>query len=323
MSYKRNFKHKKKAAEKKAGPDYSDLIGETDLSNKNVHVYLVKMPDFLAEEFADPRNRNQVIGRLRIPDPNDPRTSTDPSIAQPRIFLDKVSDADLPNQGTGSVEFNLNIQRKNPNIMVFSSNRKEQKDNVRIEGNVSVLCQARPKMDATYRAITRRRSKLANQPKHGILRMEDSERNAADRIALRPISMAETAKQREEKKKAKEDSRRHLDVPDEKWRESARASVFQAFEIKSHYSADELAQAIGEKTSRIRPIIGEVCSYNKSGPFSGKYELKDEFKTVSQRQQKERELEDYRLQQVEMARKRREKSAQDKDEQPAKKARQF
>lgn len=316
-------------------PDTSVPIGDTNLTHKDVSIYLVKMPHFLAEcfESKDPSKQNEVVARLRIP-----RFDSSPGASKnstARIFLDKVPtgnhgksrEAGVNGVDTEiSTEFALDILKdgEDPRMMVFSCNRTDDDVDMRMEGKVSFQCTARPKMDRAYRSLNKRRTLSSMQRTREMLRMDDSARKAVDREAIQPLSMTETAKQREERKQKKEDARRHLDVPDEKWREIARVAVFKAFEIQSHYSAEEIARVVEEPVSRLRSVITEVCAYNKSGPFAGRYELKDEFKTVSQRRQKERDLENYRLEQIEIAKKRREERADRErgEGPPSKKARQ-
>ena len=315
-------------------PDVSSRIGTTDLTNKNVQIYLLKLPSYLAKHFENPEDG--IVGRLRIPDgaahqdtheddKDDKDDKDEKKVPTPKIFINKrVTKESSSSQPEAAVtEFDMEYSTSASNMIVFSGSREGENDDMRVEGVVMHQCVAKPRMDEKYRSVNKNRTTAANKKDRFLLTMGERERLAAEREALKPMSMAETAKQREERKRQKEDARRHLDVPDAKWREYTKVAVFKAFEIQSHYTADELAKVVGEPTSRIRPIISEVCSYNKSGPFASRYELKDEFKTASQRQQKERDLEDHRLAQLELLRKRKEEQAEDDEDgmPPAKKAR--
>lgn len=341
-SWKKKSRQQQPAPSKEA--DTSPSIGETNLKHKNVQIYLVKMPAVLAKHFEPGAQirPNEIVGRLRIPRHKSGQAQGSRR-EPPRIFLDKVLTnlkgdtnkdprrgkdklVDGLDKGVIPKEYDVNFPASGTDrkVMVFSCNREGEDPDMRIEGKVSFQCTARPKLDRTYRDMNKRRTKLSMQKGRGLLRMEDNDRLAVDREAIQPMALAETSKQREARKQKKDDARRHLDVPDEKWRENARHAVFMAFDIKSHYSADELAAAVNEPLSRLRSVITEVCSYNKSGPFAQRHELKDEFKTVAQRRQKERDLEDYKQEQIEMARKRREERAErDREAPPSKKARQL
>lgn len=293
------------------------------------------MPNFLAEQFEDPARG--IVGRLRLPpsdkkDEQEKETTPEENKSKTgiRIFIDKP----LPSAATNlkppskhgptalttlaplgrranapspvTKEYELSLQNAAPSTIVFSSNSTGDKDGVAVEGRVAYKCQARPKLDSLYQGITMARSTVANKSTRGVKRLDERERKRVERASLRPTDHGESSKQREERKRAKEIARSHLDVPDDTWREAVRVGVFKAFEDRAYYTADELARAIDERTTRIRPIIAEVCAYNKSGPFSGKYELKDEFKTESQRRQKAAELESHKQAQLELARKRKE-----------------
>eukprot|EP00177_Eucheuma_denticulatum_P002794 GFKZ01005015.1.p1 GENE.GFKZ01005015.1~~GFKZ01005015.1.p1 ORF type:complete len:348 (-),score=52.60 GFKZ01005015.1:1174-2217(-) len=341
-SWKKKSRQQQPAPAKEA--DTSASIGETSLKHKNVEIYLVKMPTVLAKHFEPGAQirQNEIVGRLRIPQ-DEPRQGRGSLPNPPRIFLDKVmtnlksETNNDPRRGNEKLvdglgkdviprEYEINFPANGieTNFMVFSCNREGEDPDMRMEGKVSYHCTARPKLDRTYRDMNKRRTKMSLQKEREVQRLDDVDRLAADREAIQPMSLTETSKQRAERKQKKDDARRHLDMPDEKWRENARRAVFMAFEIKSHYSAEELAAVVNEPLSRLRSVITEVCSYNKSGPFAQRHELKDEFKTVAQRRQKERDVENYKQEQIEMARKRREERAErDREAPPAKKARQF
>lgn len=326
MSYRRGSSWKGKNRRNEPPPppvpDISDPIGEVNLANKDVKIYLVKMPQYLAQQFESRGpGQNEIVGRLRLPG-KDQKPKVDheeplgdgevrkPRKDGPRIFLDNARGTkDIQKQDI-LTEYELEFQHEDPKVMVFSQMRKTEKIDMKMEGVVNFLCSARPKFDDKFRSMNKRRTNLSLQKTRELKRLDDSARIAADREALKPMSMTETTKQREEKRRQKDEARRHLDVPDAKWREMARVDVFKAFEIQPHYTAEEVARVANEPLSRLRSVINEVCNYNKSGPFAGKYELKDEFKTVEQRKQKEQALEDYKLEQVELVKRRREERAE-------------
>lgn len=321
MSGKRFSKGKGRKAEKPPPKkfDPSELIGDVDLTNKDVQIYLVKMPDQLAQQFEDPSNG--VVGRLRIADQSTatPNPENPSEKQQSKIFVDKVVSKGGPKERqVVSTEYDVQLQRQNPNILIFSVNAEEKEDDARLEGFVSYQCQARPVMTDTYRKLNSARTYYMNKSSSKMLVMDSTQLKAAERVSLRPSAMMATAKEREEMRRAKENSRRHLDVPDEVWKENTRLHIFKAFEIQPYYTADELATTVGETATRIRPIIGEVCAYNKSGPSAGRYELKDEFKTVAQRQAKERELAEYQRAQAEATKKRKEERAEREKEDSSK-----
>lgn len=313
-------KKKKREVQTPAEPDTSAPIGHADLKHKDVSIYLVKMPTMLAEQFeVQPGDEKAVIGRLRIPS-NVPAGAK--SEDGPRILLDEVRATKTMPKKNVVTNYDLEFQQEDAKVMVFSQNRKGEDPDVRMEGKVSFHCLARPKLDAKYRGVSKRRTAESNTKNRAMILMEDSDRRAVDRDALEPLAMTETTKEREERKKKKEDARRHLDVPDEEYRENARIAVFKAFEIQAHYTAEELSRVTATPLPRLRSVISEVCAYNKSGPFAGRYDLKDEFKTLAQRQQKDREREVYEQEQLEMVKKRREDRAEkEKDLPPSKKSR--
>lgn len=341
MSSRRFGRGKGKRADRPVSKkfDPSPLIGDVDLSRKDFKLYLVKMPADLAKQFEDPSKG--VVGRMRFAEQKDGKkvvpvdtklrieTNDDPfqpgtqpldnpveklhQTPEGFIFVDKVVNPIEHGSDKMTRKYQLFLQHSNTDIAVFSGNVEGAEDDMRIEGVVKSQYHAQPVMTDAFRRLNKHRSQAMNKKTSVILPINEGEMRRADLFALRPNSMNETMKDREERKKQKEESRRHLDVPDEKWREGTRAHIFKAFEFQPYYTADELAQTIGETTTRIRPVITEVCQYNKSGPFAARYELKDEYKTVKQREQKEQALEDHRLAQLELQKKRKEERDRERE----------
>lgn len=296
--------HKSRQAREKPEeevPDTSTPIGYVDAENAKTQVYLVKMPNFLYEKFSKPVAEGAaqpVLGRLRIPAGAATGAEGEPA---PQLFIDGAN---------GPEAYNLRFNDNSPQIFVFSEAPKDAEPGLRVEGSVSYQCSAQPRMDARYRGVQRMRTQSAATKTRTTQFIDDDARRLADNNALQPNALVETTKQREDRKRSKEASRRHLDVPDAEWRELAKVAIFKAFELKPHYAAEQLAKDVEEPLSRLRSVINELCVYNKSGPFSGRYELKDEFKTAEQRAEKLRHVEEHRLKQLENARRRRDERAE-------------
>lgn len=287
--------------------DTSAPTGATNLDNAATEVYLVKMPDFLLDQFSDPNlepssSSSRPIGRLRIPEKG--------SDEMAKIFLDNPRPSKDPKAPPLSREYELHPRSETPKIVVFSGDPTEPEGSMRVEGRVSTMAVARPKLDEGYRRINRMRVHKAGTSQRETQHMDESGRLAAERRALRPISMMETSKEKEERRRKHEEKRRHMDVPEEVWNDTAKKMLFAAFEGQSYWSADALSKVLNEPLARLRPIINELCQYNKSGPFNGKYELKDEFKSVKQREMKEKEMEEYAEKQKELERKRKAERAE-------------
>lgn len=324
MSNRRSsWKKKKKNREPPppVEPDTSAAIGDTDLTHKNVKIYLVKLPDMLAQQFQrSPGDEKEIIGRLRIP--SGAAAGEPGTVQEPRIFLDKVRATKTMPKDNVVTEYDIEFKEEETKVMVFSQSRIGENAEMRMEGKVSHHGIARPKMDAKYRNVSKRRTLMSHKRNREIVLMGESERRAVQRDEIRPMSMTETLKDREKRKKKKEDARRHLDVPSAEYQKHVRLAVFKAFAIQAHYFGDELSKVTATGMQQLRPIISEVCAYNKSGPFQGQYDLKDEYKTVTQRQQKNREWAAYEQEQLELLQKKREENAErEKEAQGSKKQR--
>lgn len=217
-------------------------------------------------------------------------------------------------------KYELFSQDTNKDMVVFSGNATNpEKDELRLEGIVESMYQARPVMDEQFEKLNSYRTHSMNKSSAKMATISERQILKAERVSLRPRNVGETMKEREERKRKKEDSRRHLDIKDDDWKENTTTDIFKAFDIQAYYTAEDLANTIKEPVGRIRPLISELCQYNKSGPFAQKYELKDEFKTVAQRERKDRDVEEHKQKQLDVQRKRKEERDREKTDEQSKK----
>lgn len=291
-------------------------FGEVNLNDHGVRAYLVKMPEFLAAEFDyDRREPGEAVGRLRIPavgsmaavQPSAAENApTEEDVERPEIFVDQPIDA----ANTNPRRFRLAFPEQPSDMMVMSWKPSGNDPSVRVDGRVEYQCDARPPFDAAYRNINRRRVEDAAQKFRETVHMDEGERIDAQNKSVRLTALVETTSQKEGRQKQKLKKREHMDHDGPEWREGVKKLVFRMFESKLHYTADELANLVDEPVPRLRTVLNEICMYNKSGPFSGKYEVRDEYKTQAQRDLKEQEKEEKRLADIEDIKRRREERAQ-------------
>jgi transcription initiation factor TFIIF subunit beta len=295
-------------------------FGEVDLTEHGVRSYLVKMPEFLICEFEAERPAGVPLGRLRVPDTSAlapiPRTEegerSDAAVELAQIFVDSPAAGSKAgmDSGEGQSQYELHFPDESADIVLFSYNPSGDDPDVCVRGRVRYQCDARPIMTERYRKINRRRVEDAAQQNRETVHMDEGERIAAQNRSMRVTAVAGSVVSKVARLRKKDAARSHLDDQSNEWREAARTVVFRAFESRLHYTAEELAQQCDEPLQRLRSIMNELCVYNKSGPFNGKYELKDEYKTVAQREQKEQELEDSRIAMLEDVKRRREEKSQ-------------
>lgn len=298
-------------------PEFS----EVNLANHVTRAYLVKLPDFLFEEFEHPaRSSGDVVGRLRLPTPGamDPPVDlenpgvgsiADPATA-PRIFIDHPANASLDTPR----DYALSFAGEDADIVLMSWQAQGADPAMRVDGRVVRQCQARPPLNAAYRNISRRRVAKVLDAARPTVHMDEGERRVALNKSRRVTDNTDTAAQKEAKYNKKVNARRHLDMPGEEYKLIVKKALFTAFEKTLCYSAEELSKAVDEPISKLRPIMNEILTYNKSGPFNGKYELKDEYKTTQQREQKVQELEDHRIAEIEDVKRRREEAKQNESD---------
>ncbi len=270
-------------------PDDTPFIGDVNVDSADANVYLVKLPKSVYDRFTQPVPEGMVgpvLGRLRI------------NAKEQRMFIDGVPG--------GPEAYDIRFQNIPPKITVFSQASMQEDAALRVEGRVSHQCAAQPVMSARLRTTVRQRTKMASTKTRTTLLMDDDTRRMADNEAMRPQAGIETARMREERKRAKEAKRKHLDVPEAEWREIAKRAVYTAFETSLMYTAEKLARDVDEPLSRLRSVINELCVYHKSGAFAGHYVLKVDFMSKEQKDEYKRTLEDFEKLEMEKKMKRRE-----------------
>ncbi|KAJ8909041.1 hypothetical protein NDN08_005739 [Rhodosorus marinus] len=247
--------------------------GEVDFSSYGRGLYLVKVPARVIDAL-----KKGDEGKLRLPTAADEETG----IAKGELLLG----GDAAEHPTS--KFEVQIKPEAQDVIVFSSDRKDDDGKVRIEGKVSHQCVARPVIDSKFRSRLKQNVKSkAAAPQRKMQILNDEEYRKAEHRVVK----IKTAQEIRELKYQREQKRRYVDLPEAQWKERTTTRLFQLFEKRSHWSLTEIADALDEPQQRLKALLGEACVYNKSGPHRNMYELRDEFKTVEQRKQKEDEIE--------------------------------
>mmetsp|Transcript_8077 Transcript_8077/g.17387 ORF Transcript_8077/g.17387 Transcript_8077/m.17387 type:complete len:376 (-) Transcript_8077:162-1289(-) len=192
-------------------------------------------------------------------------------------------------------EYELRFLPEAPNTLLFSEDLADDKGGVRAEGKVLYQCVAQPKLDNAYLAVNRGRFERALKRDREVARMDDQTLRAAQVDELRPLAIGETAKERDEKRRRAELMKRGTDAPmDNKWRDTMVSSLFEMFERRPYWSLTALLDETNESSQRLKPLVTELCVFNKRGPYSNLYELRDEFKTKRQREVKDDDVRERR-----------------------------
>lgn len=159
-----------------------------------------------------------------------------------------------------------------------------------VAGTVRITAVVKPAQGSRHETLARARVAAAAARSRTALTMDEGVRRAADVVALRPVSLGETAAAREDRKRRAEVNRRTVgDEPTGAWKARARTGTFAAFERQEYWSMAELADELDLPLVRVKAAVSGLVDYVKRGTNVAKYQLKDQYLTEAQRKVRQAE----------------------------------
>lgn len=229
------------------------IIG-TDYANRRV--WLVKVPDYLAERLANLEEEGEELGTVKAT----PNPGGGP--ANVKLILSPTGPCgDLP------LEYSLQLSRCEQTMHIFCEDFMGRA--LMVEGRVEQECQLKPVLSEQYREVMRRRDEAANKPKRSIKVVESATESL--------LGMVPHVREQEmllKKKKRYEPELRKERLP----KEEVTDILFRAFERIPHWTFKALVDHCQQPSSYLKDILSEIAIYNGRGPYKNLYELKPEYK---------------------------------------------
>lgn len=233
--------------------------GILDTQHAERRVWLVKVPDYLAERLQDMDEDNVDLGTVQIipAGPNGP--------ARVQVNLNPNGPCgDLP------LEYTMPFTKCQQKMYIWAEDEAGRP--VAMEGRVEQECQLKPLLNDQYRQVMQQRESLANRPKRTV-RMIDGEEETSHRLGLIPhVNEYEMMMRR---RKRYEPEQRKERLP----REEVMESIFRAFERTPHWTLKGLLEVTQQPAVYLKEILAEVAVYIKRGPYKNLYELLPEYRT--------------------------------------------
>lgn len=240
-------------------PEVGDALntGIVDMNQANRRVWLVKVPDYIADRLADLDESNLDLGVVRVT----PNPVGGP--AQVNLLLAPHGPCgDLP------LEYTLQLSKCDQTMHLFCEDLSGRA--VMIEGKVEQECQLRPILNEQYRDVMRRRNETANRPRRTVQMVDVESRDI--QVGLIPhVSEYEMLSKR---KKRYEPEMRRERLP----REEVMDILFRAFERIPHWTFKALEEHTRQPATYLKEILGEITIYNSRGPYKNLYELRPEYR---------------------------------------------
>lgn len=238
-------------------------VGVVDISYAQRTVWLVKVPDFLAERLAEIDEDNSDIGGVRIyANPNGP--------AKVLVHLsDEGPCADLPK------EFHLQFVKKPVQQQIHMFCESPAGEALMIRGKVEQECQLKPILNEEYRNVMKQRNIDSNRPRRMVQVVESG--TAGIQVGLIPhVNEAELLLKK--KRKFEPDLRKER-LP----KAEVMDLVFKAFEKFAYWSLKGLVDYTQQPTIYLKEVLAEICVFNKRGPYKNLFELRPEYKRSQNR----------------------------------------
>ncbi|KAH8555819.1 transcription initiation factor IIF, beta subunit-domain-containing protein [Umbelopsis sp. PMI_123] len=242
-------------------------IGEEDaddlnISNISTKIWLVKVPNFLAEKWKNVDQDSMNLGTVRIYNRNPEGSNSHVKL----ILPDNEMTSDIPK------EYSIKIPAGEvENKYVFGSN--EHGAATRVVGKIHHECHVSPANWAAYRDIMRKRVHEADRPTRSVQEIEQRNQpvfapGASSGMPASDFSsFIPSKKPRIDKEKATRMPRNEL-----------MDMLFAAFERYPYWSLKGIAEHTKQPMQYLKEILSEICILNKRGPYTSTYQLKAEYK---------------------------------------------
>lgn len=222
----------------------------------NRRVWLVKVPDFLADRLADLDEEGLELGVVRAT----PGAPGQPP--QVKLILSPSGPCgDLP------LEYDMQLSRCTQTLHLFCEDVTGSA--VMIEGKVEQECQLKPVLDEQYRNMMKKRDEMANKPKRTIQLVDP----IADSRQVGLIPHVSEHEMLMKRKRKYEPEMRKERLP----REEVVNMLFNAFDKIPHWNLKALIDHTQQPSVYLKELLGEIAVYNTRGPYKNLYELKPEY----------------------------------------------
>ncbi|KAJ2890309.1 hypothetical protein IWW38_004207, partial [Coemansia aciculifera] len=248
-----------------------DDIGDVDMDELGSKVWLVKVPQFLAEKWKRPRKDGVQIGKIRIYDRPDQSGN---NIA---ILLNESEEYnDIPKryrmQVTNEKVRNMFIfsEGRDPNEVVKPTSSQAAKAvPIAMTGTVHHECTVTPEYTDEYKRIMRKR--VLDQHENA-RKIQTGNQTSFNRSMLKAQTGGfETSKKRlgADAKMARVDRNDLMEL------------LFACFERHTYWGFKGLVEETRQPTAFLKEVLADIAILNKRGPYVATYSLKPEFKKAS------------------------------------------
>ncbi|PVU89584.1 hypothetical protein BB559_005029 [Furculomyces boomerangus] len=254
-----------------------DELDELKITGIDTKVWLVKVPDFLAEKWSKIDESGSEIGKVRIYNQPD-ESGNNISI----LLQDREDYNDIPKK------YNLKVINSEVNNMyVFNEARKPDVEikptslnalkNIptSLTGTIHHECTVTPTLDDNYQQIMRKRIFNYSKPNRTVQVLGATHKNS--RMYSPGLLKNQTVLSSRKKYAMGISDSRMERIP----RNELLDLLFTAFEKYTYWTFKGLVEYTKQPSPFLKEVLNDIAILNKRGPYSSMYNLKSEFRNAS------------------------------------------
>ncbi|XP_060891445.1 general transcription factor IIF subunit 2-like isoform X2 [Labrus mixtus] len=236
--------------------------GEVDLTGakQNTGVWLVKVPKYLAQQWAKATGRGEV-GKLRIcKKGNLGKAEVSFTLNEELTVIEGIEDKTV----SAPREHPFTMQSVGgQTLAVFTENSS---DKIALEGVVVQRAECRPAVSESYMRLKRLQIEESSKPVRLSQQLQSPVTNNYKPVANHTYNLEYDRKKKEEGKRARADKQQVLDM------------LFSAFEKHQYYNIKDLVDITKQPVIYLKEILRDIGIYNVKGTHKNTWELKPEYR---------------------------------------------
>lgn len=260
----------RRESKRRATTPVKRALNTTNLSQS---LWLVKVPAFLAEAWADAK-QDEVLGSLMVG--LKPSTKTQAKQQPVKQMIIRL-DPNRPNHHTIPEQYTLDEVKTSAatdDNTVLAFNVDPTTKEFSIEGTVTKSMLMKPPLSSEYHSVVQRRSMaLANRREVAVADPHELEKAAKQSCTIEFLSSVRG----DLKRKASSKTSTELDSA------SLRSRMFEAFALEERQPFDAILAMCRDVTGftreqDLRDLLDKYALYHSKGPYRGLWELKSQFR---------------------------------------------
>ncbi|MBN3295056.1 general transcription factor IIF subunit 2 isoform X2 [Amia ocellicauda] len=236
--------------------------GEVDLTGakQNTGVWLVKVPKYLAQQWAKATGRGEV-GKLRI-GKNQGKAEVSFTLNEELTTITEIGEKATSVKAPRDHPFTMqSVGGQTLGVFTESSS-----DKVALEGVVVQRAECRPAVSENYMKLKRLQIEESSKPVRLSQQLDKAVTTNYKPVSNHTYNVEYDKKKKEEGKRARADKQQVLDM------------LFSAFEKHQYYNIKDLVDITKQPVIYLKEILREIGIYNVKGTHKNTWELKPEYR---------------------------------------------